>query len=109
MDNGQAPPDCDQNMLVRREHFRLLGAYVPPRTPTEQKLTEIWCKVLTMDRIGIADKYEHLGGDSLLAASLFAEIEKGFGVTIPTDSLMEAQTIEQLARVIDAAAAKPRK
>ena len=109
MDNGQAPPDCDQNMLVRREHFRLLGAYVPPRTPTEQKLTEIWCKALTMDRIGIADKYEHLGGDSLLAASLFAEIEKGFGVTIPTDSLMEAQTIEQLARVIDAAASRLRK
>jgi acyl carrier protein len=109
MGNGQASSGRDESMLVLREQFRLLGAYVPPRTPTEHKLADIWCKVLTMDRIGVSDKYEHLGGDSLLAASLFAEIEKTFGVTIPTDSLMQAQTIEQLARVIDAAASKPGK
>ena len=108
MSNKQGSADRGETMLVSRDQFRLLGAYVPPRTPTEQKLSALWCQVLTMDRIGINDKYEHLGGDSLLAASLFAEIEKTFGVTIPTDSLMEAQTIEKLARVIDKAAAKPR-
>jgi len=93
----------DDSMVVPREQFGLLGAYLPPRTPTEHKLADIWCKVLTMDKIGIADKYEHLGGDSLLAASLFAEIEKTFRVIIPTASLMEAPTIEQMARLIDAA------
>ena len=103
MSNKQGSADRDEIMLVPRDQFRLLGAYAPPRTPTEHKLAALWCKVLTMDRIGITDKYEHLGGDSLLAASLFAEIEKTFNVRIPTDSLMEAPTIEQLARIIDAA------
>ena len=109
MGNGQTSSGRDHSMVVPREQFQLLGPYVPPRTPTEHKLADIWCKVLSMDRIGISDKYEHLGGDSLLAASLFAEIEKTFGVTIPTDSLMQAQTIEQLARVIDAAGSRSRK
>ena len=104
MDNGQATSSGgDKGAIVPREQFRLLGPYVPPRTPTERRLADIWCKVLSMDKIGVSDKYEHLGGDSLLAASLFTEIEKTFNVTIPTDSLMEAPTIEQLARIIEAA------
>jgi acyl carrier protein len=56
-----------------------------------------------MDQIGILDKYEDLGGDSLFAAAIFSEIEKVFGVTLPTDSLVDAPTIEQLAQAIDAA------
>ena len=104
MDNGKATSSGgDERVIVPREQFKLLGAYVAPRTPTEHKLADLWCKVLSMDRIGVSDKYEHLGGDSLLAASLFTEIEKTFKVIIPTDSLMEAPTIEQLARIIEAA------
>jgi acyl carrier protein len=54
-----------------------------------------------MDCIGIKDDYEDLGGDSLLAASIFAELEKSFGVKIPWALLTQARTIEQLAIAID--------
>jgi len=54
-----------------------------------------------MDCVGIADDYEDLGGDSLLAASIFAELETSFGVKLPWALLAEAGTIEQLAAVID--------
>jgi len=45
----------------------------------ERKLTEIWSEELGMDTVGITDNYEDFGGDSLLAASIFARIETTFG------------------------------
>src|SRR5215467_12928803 len=80
---------------------RKLGPYVAPRTSTEQKLAEIWCDVLGVDRVGITDSYEDLGVDSLLAASIFVEIEETFAISIVTTALLDAPTIEQLARKID--------
>jgi acyl carrier protein len=54
-----------------------------------------------MDCVGVADSYEDLGGDSLLAASIFAECETKFGLKIPWALLVEAGTIEQMAERID--------
>lgn len=87
--------------VVLRRQLPLLGPYVPPRTATEHKLAEIWRNALGMDQIGIADGYEDLGGDSLRAAGIFAEIEQSFGIEIPMATLVEAPTIEQLARRVD--------
>jgi acyl carrier protein len=91
----------ESNTLVLRRQLPLLGEYTGPRTPTEKKLAEIWCKQLGMDTVGITDNYEDLGGNSLLAASIFAEIETVFGIEIPMYSLVDAPTIEQLAQQID--------
>lgn len=85
---------------------RKLGPYVAPRTPTEQKLAQIWRDVLGVDRVGITDSYEDLGVDSLLAASIFVEIEDTFAISIPTAALVDAPTIEQLARKIDGLASR---
>jgi acyl carrier protein len=104
--NEAGPSGPDESMLVLRRQFGLLGPYVPPRTPIEHKLADIWRAVLTMDEVGISDRYEHLGGDSLFAAVIFSEIERIFGVVIPTDSLVDAPTIERLAQKIDTALLK---
>lgn len=87
--------------VVPRAQFPLLGAYVAPRTATEHTMAEIWRQALDMDQVGITDKYDNLGGDSLLAAAIFAEIEKAFAVDIPIASLLDAPTVELLARKID--------
>jgi acyl carrier protein len=92
--------------IVLRRHFPHLGPYVAPRTVTERKLAEMWCDGLGMDQVSVDDIYENLGGDSLLAARLFAEIEKVFGVTVPWRSFAEAPTVELLARRIDTLAAR---
>lgn len=101
MDNEQELPTQESSTIVRRRQLPLLGAYVIPRTSTELKLAEIWRKALGMDQVGVADSYQDLGGDSLLAASIFVEIEKTFNVTIPMASLVDAPTIEKLADKID--------
>jgi acyl carrier protein len=85
---------------------RKLGPYVAPRTPTERKLAELWRNVLGVDRVGVTDSYEDLGVDSLLAASIFIEIEETFALAIPTAALVDAPTIEQLARKIDELASR---
>jgi acyl carrier protein len=98
-EQGHVP---EPGAMVLRRQFPLLGPYVPPRTPTEQKLAEIWRSALGMDQIGIADSYEDLGGDSLLAAGIFAEIERTFAIEIAMATLVDAPTIQQLAPRIDA-------
>jgi acyl carrier protein len=96
----------DSSSIVSRRELMLPNAYVAPRTPTEVKLAEIWRKTLTMDRVGISDDFEELGGDSLLAASMVAEIETVFAIAVPIGSLARAPTIEQLASRIDSLIAK---
>jgi acyl carrier protein len=54
-----------------------------------------------MDQVGITDRFEELGGDSLLAVSIFAEIEQSLAVSVPIAELASSLTIEQLARRMD--------
>ena len=89
------------NAVIQRRHLPLLGAYVEPRSQTEQALAEIWRRAFGMDCVGITDSYEDLGGDFLVAASIFAELEANLGIKIPWGSLVEARTVEQLAALVD--------
>jgi len=91
----------DASTIVLRREFPLLGPYVAPRTATERKLADIWCHALRMDQVSVNDNFEELGGDSLLAVSIFADIEEAFGIAVPIGLIARAPTIEQLARQID--------
>ncbi len=84
-----------------RDQFSLLPPYVAPRTVTEQRLAEIWQRALGVDRVGITDSYEDLGGSSLVAASICVEIEKSFAISIKMDTLLGAPTVEKLALKVD--------
>jgi len=75
-------------------------AFLAPRTALEARLVEIWEKVLGVRRVGLKDDFFELGGDSLLAVTLFAEMEKAFGRNLPLASLFEAPTLEQFAQML---------
>jgi acyl carrier protein len=92
-----SPTGSPEQPLVRREQLPLPRSYVAPRTPTERQLAEIWRTVLSMDRVGVEDRYSDLGGDSFLATAIFHMIEETFRVTLPMAVLVEAPTIAQLA------------
>jgi len=66
----------------------------------ESKLSEIWKQVLGIKTVGPLQNYFELGGTSLLAVRLFAEVEKAFKVKLPLAVLFEAQTIAALAQVL---------
>jgi acyl carrier protein len=86
---------------VLRQEFPLLGGYVAPRTPTEHRLAEIFCNALRMDKVSVNDDFEELGGDSLIAMSICADIEKAFAIDVPVAFLVRAPTIAQLAPRVD--------
>jgi non-ribosomal peptide synthetase component F/thioesterase domain-containing protein len=74
--------------------------FVVPRDEIEKQLAEIWEKVLGVRPIGLHENYFELGGTSLLAVRLFAEIDKAFHTKLPLSSLFEAQTIQELAETL---------
>ncbi|OEU49472.1 MAG: hypothetical protein BA872_01505 [Desulfobacterales bacterium C00003060] len=77
------------------------GRYVAPRNEAEQIIAEIWKGLFGIDQMSIHDDYFELGGDSLLATRLFAQIEKEFNKNIPLATLFEAPTIEKLSKIVE--------
>jgi thioesterase domain-containing protein/acyl carrier protein len=76
------------------------NTYVAPRDELESRLTVIWENILGVKPIGVKDHFFNLGGSSLLAMILFAEIEKTFGKRFPLATIIDAPTIEDLGRVV---------
>ncbi len=75
--------------------------YVPPRTPTEELLAQLWCSALGIARAGRRDDFFRLGGHSLLAAQLASRVRTTMGVELPVRRIFEQPTLEGLAAAID--------
>ncbi|MCW5978614.1 MAG: amino acid adenylation domain-containing protein [Bryobacteraceae bacterium] len=71
-----------------------------PADSIEAELTRIWERTLNVHPIGVRDNFFDLGGYSLLAVKLFADIERAFGKDLPLATLFESPTIEGLARLL---------
>ena len=69
----------------------------PPRNALETQLVSIWEKVLGIQPIGITDNFFQIGGNSLLAVRIFAEVERTLGKRLPLAALFEMPTVETLA------------
>jgi thioesterase domain-containing protein/acyl carrier protein len=76
--------------------------YVAPRDNVEAQLASLWANILQVNVVGVTDNFFALGGDSLLAARLFAQIHNRFGKNLPLSTLFAAPTIEQLAKTLRA-------
>ena len=75
--------------------------YVAPRTSNEKLVAAIWSKTLGLEQVGMGDGFFELGGDSLSAIRVMAEIERAAGVNIPLRLLFQQGTVEKLAEAID--------
>lgn len=85
-------------------------AAVPARRFTEKVLSDIWIDLLKVESLGVTDNFFDLGGHSLLAGQAMARVARALGVSLPIKTIFEAPTIEELARLVDeAAATKPAK
>jgi amino acid adenylation domain-containing protein len=75
-------------------------ALAPPRDDVEQQLTHLWENALKMKPIGIRDNFFDLGGHSIMAVSLMAQIEQHFGKALPLAGLFRNPTIERFGEFV---------
>lgn len=73
-----------------------------PRTPIEQTLYEIFKEILHVSSISIYDRFFELGGHSLKAIRLAGLIEKDLQAQLSISDILDAQTIERLAEIVQA-------
>ncbi|MGW5297466.1 non-ribosomal peptide synthase/polyketide synthase [Rhodococcus aetherivorans] len=85
--------------------FAGTAEYVPPRTPVEHRLVDILTEVLGAERIGLADKFFDLGGNSLVATRVIARINAEFGTDVGVRELYDASDVGLLAGVVELAQA----
>ncbi len=90
--NREALPEPDVSMQIANQ-------YVAPRNTIEEILTQIWEKVLRLERVGIDDNFFALGGDSILSIQVVG-LAKERGLTLPMEQLYQCGTIRSLAQVL---------
>lgn len=78
------------------------SVYVEPSSALEQQLAGIWQDVLELECVGIHDNFYDLGGDSLAATRIVAQIVKQLRLELPLRSLFQAPTVAEMAAVITA-------
>jgi amino acid adenylation domain-containing protein len=86
---------------MRPEKLEAERTYVSPRTPVELKLVSIWEEVFNIHPVGVEDNFFDLGGHSILALRLMAQVHKEFGRALPLSTLTEAGDIAHLAEVLN--------
>jgi phthiocerol/phenolphthiocerol synthesis type-I polyketide synthase E len=69
---------------------------------TERCLVRIWQNALGLTQVSPQDDFFDLGGNSLTAVQVIAQIRKMLGVKLSVRDLFESPTVSQLAGTIDA-------
>ncbi len=90
----------DRKKLPKPKESLLSEACVAPRNAQEQKLANIWGKILQKSSVGINDNFFDQGGDSITAVQFIAQIRKEFGIEVSIRSIFDAPTIEQLSELL---------
>ncbi len=75
--------------------------YAPPRTPLETQLSSIWAQVLGVEHTGIHDDFFALGGHSLQAMHLVAQVTKATGLPLAIRDIFLYPTVALLAPVLE--------
>lgn len=90
----------DRQQLLALEWEATAVSSVPPRTPLEQKLVDIWAEVLHRPQIGIHDNFFAQGGHSLQAAQIVTRMAVALTRTVSVSMLFMHPTIAALAAAL---------
>lgn len=90
--NRKLFPEPKQNPIKK--------ASILPRNAREQKIANIWAKVLQKSEVGINENFFDEGGDSLNAIKLISQLRREFGTKISLRTIFESPTIIQLSSLL---------
>jgi len=90
-----------------RSRPELSNACVAPQTTLQEVLLTVWVGILGIEKVGIADDFFELGGDSILATQIISRLRQMFRMDLPPIILFDAPSIEKLADYMMAHEARP--
>jgi acyl-coenzyme A synthetase/AMP-(fatty) acid ligase/acyl carrier protein len=79
----------------------LSSAYVAPRNELEQTIAAIWENYLHVSPIGVYDRFDELGGDSLLILQVISRLHETFLVRLSIRDFLADPTVVRLATLIN--------
>jgi acyl carrier protein len=88
-------------MAATAPELRAEKAFVPPATPSERILAKAFAQVLCLERVSLDDNFYDLGGHSLMAARIVAQVAKESGATLPLGEIFRRPTVRALASLLD--------
>lgn len=81
--------------------LRVTGTpFVAPVNETEERLAQIWCEILGLERVGTAENFFEIGGHSLKAVTMVAQVFKVLQVELPITQIFATPTVGELAKWI---------
>jgi acyl-CoA synthetase (AMP-forming)/AMP-acid ligase II/acyl carrier protein len=83
--------------LAEKFAQQLNGEFVAPRNDLEIMVARIYSDVLGVERIGAADNFLALGGDSLRATQVISRLRAIFQIDLPIVTLFRKATVAELA------------
>ncbi|HFC11931.1 MAG TPA: amino acid adenylation domain-containing protein, partial [Anaerolineae bacterium] len=75
--------------------------FVAPETEIEEKVCEIWCKLLKVEQVSTFDDFFTVGGHSLLATQMVQRINAAYTVNISIRDVFEQPTVAELALLVE--------
>ncbi|MBE1296989.1 MAG: SDR family NAD(P)-dependent oxidoreductase [Rhodobacteraceae bacterium] len=95
-------PEVSNKETQSFERPELDTDYVAPTNAVEERLSEHFQTLLGVAQVGTQDSFFDLGGHSLIAVRLFAQIKRDYDVEFPLSILFEAPSVAALAdRIIE--------
>lgn len=78
-----------------------------PREGLETQIAEVWRGALGLEAIGRHDDFYDIGGHSLLMMQITARLQARLGVTLSSEAMLKASTVEAMARLLADLALEP--
>jgi acyl carrier protein len=79
----------------------LSSDWAEPITPAERAVAETVRDILGIERVGRADAFLSVGGDSLRAGQVASRLSKRFGKQISLGDLLRASTVAKIAALVE--------
>ncbi|WP_137874239.1 non-ribosomal peptide synthetase, partial [Rhodococcus sp. Q] len=91
----------DRRALPAPEFGSRADLYEAPTTPTERSVVAVFEQILGVDRVGVADSFFDLGGNSIVATRLVTEIASRLGRRLPLQAVFLDPTPRGMAHALD--------
>jgi acyl carrier protein len=83
-------------------HFGKTHQHVEAENEIEAALVEIYKNVLSAPQVGVADDFFELGGESLSAMNVAAQVMERLGIEISVVEVLDNPSVRALAKAVEA-------